>query len=223
MSKGKYILTLSGVLFMVMLLVSGSTFAYWRWQSNDNTIINVTADQNGVMFIDPPNPSKTGMRPTSDCDGDYAMSGTATVTINNGTGITLRPTFKLKAKASKALTAAIWGKINYAIVDDTAGTTCDTTTYKGAFSTGTFTSGTAANTYYHTGEISVGSTFDVPPYNGGSSASIGEAQTRTYTLYVWIDSSYTATNTGTTVSDKLQNNTITVTWSENSILTQVSA
>lgn len=192
---------------MIIAITGGATFAYWQWTSNNaqQTQVNVTVDEGITMTITPTTASKSNMRPTNDCDGTYAMAATATVTINNLTGIKARPTFRLKAKATNALTSAIWGKINYAITED--GGSCSSPLAQGSFTSGS----TGANTWYHTGDIS-GVTFD---------AAKQTTTTHTYDLYIWVDSTYTGSNTGGTVSDKLQNNTITVTWSENSTVAQV--
>ena len=88
------------ILVIVMLIASGGTFAYLQWQTSTDqlTALNVSVTDNINMHIDPATVTKTGMRPTNNCDGDFAMSGVSTVTITNNTGILARPRFKLKIK-----------------------------------------------------------------------------------------------------------------------------
>lgn len=203
---------------LIIAVLGGGTFAYWQWISadEDQTIVNVTVEEGISMTINPTTVTLTNMRPTNDCDGDYAMIGTATITIDNQTGILAQPTFKLKAKSSKNLTANAWSKLNFAITED--GGSCSSPLYQGTFTGGS----TTANTWTDTAEIPRASvTFDAFAYNNGTRMDIGEPTEHVYDVYVWIDSSYVATNQGTTVSDVLQDNTITVTWSENSVVEQV--
>ena len=66
-------------------------------------------------------------------------------------------------------------------------------------------------------------TVDVTPYGV---TFLGKPHTTSYQwfrVYVWIDEGYTFTNTGTDITDPLQNAKIEVTWSTNSMLEQVSS
>ena len=53
-------------------------------------------------------------------------------------------------------------------------------------------------------------------------AAGGNLTTAYFRVYVWIDETYTYTNVGNAVTDPLQNATIWLQWSENSIVEQVS-
>ena len=205
---------------LVMAVIGGATFAYWQWVTSEEqqTLVNVTVAEGISMTIDPQPMTKTGMYPTNNCNGPAAMVGAATITVNNQTGILARPSFKLKAKVEKggsdALPAAALAKINYAVFEGTA-TDCE---LENALATGTLSGGstsggwahfpTAADTYL------TNVTFDAAAY----------AETEhVYKVWVWLDSTYTAVNPneGDTVRDPMQNATITVTWSENSIVEQI--
>lgn len=206
---------------VVIAIVGGATFAYWQWQTADEqqTLVNVTVAEGITMLIEPSQTlvGENGtLRPTNSCV-DYAFKANATVSIDNKTGVKAKPTFKLKFKSSKALSTAAWGKVNYAITELNGD--CTSPLYQGTFSMGS----TTANTWADTDEIPRDNvTFTAPPYNGGTKAELGAPTTHVYEVYVWLDSTYVGpVNTGTTVNDPLQDNTITVTWSGDSYVTQV--
>ncbi|MBQ6816934.1 MAG: hypothetical protein IJO27_00720, partial [Bacilli bacterium] len=51
-------------------------------------------------------------------------------------------------------------------------------------------------------------------------ATKNDTTTKNYKVYVWLDSGYTHTNTGTTVSDPMQDLAISVKWSNKSSMVQ---
>lgn len=198
---------------LIIAIIGGATFAYWSWQSNNAQKTNVTVEVEGATFtIVGNNITNTGMYPTADCDGAGALVGdVATVTIVNETESPMTASLKLRASLTKkqgTLDATNKGKLNWAVVDTTAGTTCETTTYKGTLANVT------TNTDIDTGIsfVAAGTTRGAEPVT----------TTKTYRVYVWLDSSYTYTNSGSTVSDPMQDLTISVKWSPASTLIQGS-
>ena len=240
--KYKYILSIIAILFITMLIISSSTFAFLQWRSSESQrtglAINVTEKIN--MHIENPSISKIGMYPTKSCSNEEAtMSGVSLITIENQTGVMARPKFKLKVKITDVNGNVITNEpsvsdptkpnryyINYAVTE--ANGDCTKPRITGRFDLNTETK-TGTNWYDSNwitltnpdtgfpmlpdGENS-GVTFTAPEY---------ETTTHEYKVWAWIDSSYTVTVVGNqTVTDPLQDTTIEVSWSENSTVQQFS-
>ena len=200
------------------------------------------------MIINPEQITKTGLYPISGTNLDSheaVMKGNATIQIINNTGVQARPKFKLKLKiyprgSANFATNQYKAYVNYAVTEQNG--SCDNAIIKGNFGienskpfdectknncgTGwanspwitfdTYNSITKANTADGfsdiTSENSKSVSFDAGPY---------VTTTHVYKVCAWLDSSYTFTNTGTNVTDPLQNATFIVTWSEDSEVSQV--
>ena len=197
---------------LIIAIVGGATFAYWSWQSNtaQQTNVNVTVT-GGSLTISGGNLSNTGMYPTSDCDGTGALvGGTATVTAVNQTESPMTVKLFIRGTLSAkqgSLTTTNKGKLNWAVVQVTSPTA---TPSDNTCKTGALASGTLATVTTNT-DINTGITF---------TAAASTTTTKYYKLYVWLDSTYSFTNSGSTVSDPMQDLTISVKWSPASIMTQ---
>lgn len=197
---------------LIIAIIGGATFAYWSWQSNtaQQTNVNVSV-AGGNLTISGGNVTNTGMYPTSDCDGTGALvGGTATVTAVNQTESPMTVKLFIRGTLSAkqgSLTTTNKGKLNWAVVQvaSSTATPSDNTCKTGAIASGTLTNVTT-NT-----DINTGITF---------TAAASTTTTKYYKLYVWLDSTYSFTNSGSTVSDPMQNLTISVKWSPASIMTQ---
>lgn len=197
---------------LIIAIIGGATFAYWSWQSNTDqqTTVNVTVT-GGSLTISGGNVTKTGMYPTSDCDGTGALvGGTATVTAVNQTESPMTVKLYIRGTLSAkqgSLTTTNKGKLNWAVVQVTSSTA---TPSDNTCKTGAIASGTLSNVTTNT-DINTGITF---------TAAASTTTTKYYKLYVWLDSTYSFTNSGSTVSDPMQDLTISVKWSPASIMTQ---
>lgn len=200
---------------LIIVIVGGATFAYWSWTTNTSqqTVINATVPANSdfTYTIVGNNVTSTGMYPTSDCDGAGALVGnTATVTVINPTESPMQAALKIRATLSSSqgsLTSTNKGKLNWAIVQMSSATA---TAADNACSTSKIASGTLASASSNT-DIDTGITFI---------AAANATTVKYYKLYVWLDSSYTFTNTGSAVTDPMQNLNISVKWSPASTLNQ---
>jgi len=211
--KNKLIVAFIGVLLTISIIV-GSTLAYFRWETADNqkTTINVTV-KGGSLTITGDNVTSTYMRPTNDCDGAAALVGETTVTAENETAFDMTATLKLNGtlisshgtlNTNECSNQGNKDCLKWAIVETTsaeaANNACDSTSYKGTLKD------VASNTNFDTGiSFAVGANKTV---------------TKKYKVYVWLDDEYTHTNTGTTVSDPMQDLKLTVKWSTASTLIQ---
>ena len=234
-NKMKTSLFIIAILFITMLVVSGGTFAYLQWMTSDTqlTAINVSVTDDINMYIDPAAVTKTGMRPTNNCAGDFAMVGTSTVTINNQTGTQARPRLKLKLKITDLEGNNITNEtspagqkymyyIKYAVTEENG--SCTDSLAEGRFNLTTETS--TGSGWYDSPSLTLDTTTGFPDlYTSVSFKAKENAVTsHTYKVTVWIDENYTTVNEGNTVvNDKLQNATITVSWSDNSTVEQVDS
>ena len=224
------------ILFVTMLVVSSGTFAYFQWQSSTEqiTALNVSVADDINMRIDPASVTKTGMRPTNNCDGDACMTGTSTVTIDNQTGVLARPRFKLKLKVEDSEGNNITNEpspmgnpyryyIKYKVVRRYSSAE---TLISGRFDLDTETS--VGSGWYDSPDLTLNDENGFPQLSSGIDSGVSfnalpnSVTDYTYAVHVWIDSEYTTVNTGDVITvDKLQNATITVSWSENSTVEQV--
>lgn len=216
--KNTLIIAIVAVL-AVIIAVGGATYAYWSWSTSDAQKTNVTIKVGGgSLNITGDNVSSTGMYPTNSCGGTGALKGSATVTAKNDTQTAMTASLKLRASlfaAQGTLTKGTSGnqaKLRWAIVDVTSTTskTCSNPDASGTLAD--VTAATSAAGFPSTAtDINTSISFTAPA---------NATTTKKYDVYVWLDSSYTFTNTGTTVSDPMQNLSISVKWSPASTLVQ---
>lgn len=228
----KTLLTLAAIV-LIIIIISSATFAYWRWETASGQQTNVSVQvQGGTLVIDGTNVTNTGVTlypvKLANCASN-ALVGTATVKATNETETNMTVTLKLKGTLTAAqgtLNATACGSdanddgnsdgnkdcLKWAVVETNSSfsstTTCANATYKGTFaSVGTNT------------PIETGITWTA---DGTSTGGTGKTTTKYYKVYVWLDSAYSYTNKGTSVSDPMQNLKVTMTWSEDSTMKQLS-
>ena len=230
-NTGNLIFMIIAVL-LIIAIVGGGTYAWWQWQSSNEQKTNVTITISKPNFeIVADSISSSAMTPTSYCYNNTeqgtnilqkTMAGRATVTATNNTNSGMTVYIKLKAKVSASIGDTAPAKVNWALVEVPANNTafsndiCIGNSPAIDIESGTFAQmGASENSNISTNfqDIETGISYTV---------NTGVTSTKYYHVYVWIDSTYTATNTGGTVSDPLQNKTFTVTFSENSLFTQGS-
>ena len=195
-----------GIIILLLLLSTG-TLAYFFWDVDveNRTEVSLTV-QGGYLTISGGNVTKDGMYPTALCGGNGALIGdVATVTAVNATSFDMYVTLRIKALLSitqGSLTTEKKEKINWAIVDTSAGTTCATTPYKGTMES-----------------VTIGSYTDID--TGIMFTALKEATTtKTYQIYVWLDTTYEHINEGDDITDPMQNLSISVKFSSASELVQ---
>lgn len=208
---GKLIIAIVAVL-VIIAVVGGATFAYWSWQTSteQQTDVSVTVE-GGTLDIVGPNLTNVGMYPTNDCDGAAALVGEATVTAVNETATDMRVTPKLRGTLTAkqgTLNTTNKGYLKWALVDTTTTTTktCDNPDY----------SGTLAS-------VTTNTDFNITNTAGNTLTFIATANattTKKYKVFIWLDETYTFTNTGTAVTDPMQDLTISVRWSQASTMIQ---
>lgn len=214
--KKNLIMAIVAVLTITLIAVGG-TYAYWSWSSSSAQQTNVTVTvKGGSLTITGDNVTSTGMYPTNNCSGSAALIGSATVTAKNETATAMTATLKLRASlyaAQGTLNSTNQGKLKWAVVDTTSTTskTCSSSPdYSGTLSS--VTAATSASNFPNTTYTDISlTTFAV---------AANTTVTKKYSVYVWLDSSYTFTNTGTSVTDPMQNLSISVKWSPASTLAQ---
>lgn len=209
------------IVILIILIIGGATFAYWRWESanNQKTLVNITVT-GGTLTITGNNITSEGMYNTADCDGSGSLGGElVTVTAENGTETDMTVFLALRATLTKKYGTSYTVSntdsrqyLKWALVDTAiSGQTCANTPYKGNFA------GATTNT-----DIAVVDTSKNPATTPMTfTATKSRTTTKTYRLYVWLDSSYTPpANVGDTISDPMQELSMKITWSPNSKMVQ---
>lgn len=214
---------------MIAAVAAGGTYAWWSWSSNsanaaENTEINFSISTPTFKITGTNITGKT-LAPTPVCytatstaEGyGYTLTGKATAVATNNTTTAMKTTFVLSAKltpvSGRTLSTDAKKHLHWAIKevgssDGYAVGNCNGSTNSATFATGTFENvGTTAT------DISTTITYDVPANTTN--------HTKYYQLYVWLDSTYSYTNTGSgVVSDPMQDATVLLTFSTTSKLEQ---
>ena len=140
--KNNLIIAIVGVI-AVVLIIAGSTYAYWSWETatNQQTSVSVTV-RGAEMTIVGNNVSSNTLRPTNDCDGAAAVYGEATVTVTNytATGMTATPRLNVTLTSQHGAFDTTASNpdlkhLHWALVDTTSTTskTCANPDYQGTF------------------------------------------------------------------------------------------
>lgn len=175
---------------MIIALVGGGTYAWFRWVSANNTVVNITV-AGGTYTLDGGGDITTDktMVATDECNhSTYAIKRTITANTTNSTATAM--TAKIQLNPTTFPTQLKISELKWVL------TTSSTSCTSGIVDSGDFST-VAENTIFEL------TSFTVP-------AETTTTQTNTYYLYIWLDSSYDSLNTGTTVSDPIQNKTFTL-------------
>lgn len=181
----KTVLTVVAVL-MLIVLVGGGTYAWWTWRSANNTTVNITVS-GGTYTLDGGG-SITGksLVPTDQCNGNYAIVRTITTKTTNTTNTNMNAKIQLNPSVFPAdlQSSHLKWYIN---------------------TTNSCTNGGVSGDF---GSVVQGTKFDLTSFtvNAGTTT----AQNNTFYLFIWLDSSYEHPNTGTTVSDPMQDKAFTL-------------
>jgi len=205
--RNKLIIAIVAVL-LIIIAVGGATYAYWSWSSTTAQKTNVTFTVNqstleGQMYAKLDGGGATtinNLAPVSSClNSTYAVKVPVTLKYKNAT---TNPAF-IMADLTISSFSAPHGTpdsddlkhLHYALTTSSSSCTSD------LIKSGTFsaTSGTLiSDNGLGTGTIAANTTTE---------------QSKTMYLYIWIDSAYTHTNTGSAITDPLQDISFTLTWS----------
>lgn len=169
--KNKLILSIVAVV-LVIVLIAGGTFAWWTWNSANNTDVKFTIE-GGTMTIDGGgNITAQKMVPTASCNGSYAIVRTVTVTTVNSTNTSL--TAKVNLDLTGLPSALKTANMKY-FISESSSAACTTPT-------GTFASS--------------GNSMQIATFNVAAATTVAETKvTKTYYLYIWLDSAETSTAT----------------------------
>ena len=203
-NKNKKIISLGITLFIVMLLVSAGSFAYWTWVTASSERTNVS------LTIEAPNMSATltghtqnitNLIPISSCtDETYAIKKELTLTYDNlstNAGM-ITGTLSVTNFVSPYGTpdSDDLSHLHYAVT--TSPDSCTTKPVRGMSGTFKATSGNLFTDVTLKGSVPVNT----------------EGDSQKYYLWVWLDSEYTHQNVGSGVTnDPMQNISFTLTWS----------
>lgn len=184
--KQKTILILT-IVALIIALVAGGTYAWWTWVSGNNTNVNITVKGMTMILDGGGDITAQNLVPTSCTNTTYAVQRTINYSVTNPTTIAATATIQLNPSTfpTQLRNAKLMWKL-------TTAANCGGT----QVATGTFSSTTQ-------GSVMNLTTVSVP-------ANTTTPITGTYYLSIWLDSSYTSTNTGNTVSDTLQNKSMTL-------------
>lgn len=205
--KNKLIIAIICVI-MIVVVVIGATYAYWQWTTN-------SAQQTAVEFTVPTKDAQisaslaggatttvSNLAPAACTNATYAMKKAMTLTYKNLTTQT--------ASVKATLTVSNWtqphsgslrlNKLHYALTrGSAAGEDCAAGTNR------TLVAGGSSSTFVTSGALINNIEILSVPANTSES-------TETYYLWVWLDSSDNGSNSGSTVTDPMQDLTFTLTW-----------
>lgn len=209
MKERKKIIIALTAIALILIIAGGSTFAYWYWTTatNEQTTVNLIVSNNEIQnrlnaTISGTTQNITNMIPVASCtNSTYAIKKEITLTYKNDTDneAIVRGTLTVSNFTSPHGTpnTSALGHLHYAVT--TSSTNCTTDAITGA--SGTF--GTRNGALFNNVTLLSG----IPAYTA-------TPQTRTYYLWVWIDSGYEHTNVGSgVVSDPMQDISFDLTWS----------
>ena len=202
--RNKLIIAIVAVILIIVVVV-GATYAYWQWTSNEeqNTTVSFTVpnDQLSASLKGGATTTVNNLAPAACTNSTYAMKKPMLLTYANNTTqpARIKATLKITSwSAGAAFSTGDLPHLHYAVTN--ANNSCTTGAVSGM--TGTFPNGAANNTILINDVVLV------------NNIAAGASATDTpYYLYVWLDTSYEGGNTGSTISDPMQQLSFQLTWS----------
>lgn len=202
---------------VIIVSVGGGTYAFFTWVTNTSQRTNVSFTVNQTTIEGDLNAQIVGnanassldatLKPASCTSSGNAIIKTVPITYYNSTvqAATVTATLKVTAfnlrSASYKPTSTDLGYLKYALTESS--TNCTTSAVQtGTFSGITFSGAAGSNLPYTLFD----QTITAP-------ANMSEAVTKTYYLWIWLDSTYSHQNEGSVNSDPMQGFTINVEWS----------
>ena len=208
--RDKLIIAIGAVLLIIVVAVGG-TFAFWSWTSS-------TAQQTNVQFVVSGDTLEgqlyanldgggatpfTNLAPVSSCtNSTYAMKKELTLNYANETtnAAHIYATLSLSDFTTKHGTPSpeALAHLHYAVTTGEA-SSCTDNVVSGM--SGVFTS------------TADGALFTNVDLLGNAIAAGTTRQEKTFYLWVWMDSGYTTLNTGSEITDPMQDISFNLTWS----------
>ena len=209
-NKKKSLILAIVVVVITIAVVSGGTYAYWLWTSQSTTAVSFTVGGGTMTINGGGNISSKTLAPAACTNTTYAIQRKVKVDASNETATAMTATIGLNVSALTAThnTSQLNSKksnIKYALVEINSTKYAATSTWDGCTTTvanGDFGSYSTGNT------ITLLNNISVPAASGSTAGTV----TKYYELYIWIDSAYEATTTGTTITDPLQDLTLNLAW-----------
>ncbi len=206
--RDKIIIAVVAVLLITVAVV-GATYAYWQWTTNttQQTAVTFTVpnkdDQLSASLAGGGTTTVSSLAPAACTNATYAMKKEMTLTYKN---LTTQP-----ASVKATLTVSNWtqphtgtlrlNKLHYALTTGSAGGSgCDAGTNR------TLVAGGSSSSFVTSGALINNIEIKAVPANTAQDS-------QTYWLWVWIDSSDNGSNSGSTISDPMQDLSFTLTWS----------
>ena len=169
--KNKLILSIVAVV-LVIVLIAGGTFAWWTWTSSNNTAVSFTVSGGSMTIDGGGNITAQKMVPTASCNGSYAIVKTVKVNAVNSTNTSM--TAKVNLNLTGLPAALKTANMKY-FISESSSAACTTPT-------GTFASS--------------GNSMQIATFNVAAATTVAETKvTKTYYLYIWLDSAETSTAT----------------------------
>ena len=204
--RNKLIMAVVAVM-MIVAVVVGSTYAFWQWSTNSSqsTTVNFTVptgDQQLSASISGGTISVSRLAPTACTTAKhaYAMSQPLTVTYKNQTTQTasLKATLAVSGWTQPHTGTVDLSKLHFTLSKgSSAGSNC---------TSGTIVKGGSSSSFVSTGNLINNEEILSVPANTAETSE-------TWYLWVWIDSSYSGGNSGSAVTDPMQDLSFTLTWS----------
>lgn len=206
--RNKLIIAIIAVILIIAVVI-GATYAYWQWSTNTTQATNVkftvpTQDKLlGATLNGGGSTTVSNLAPAACTNSTYAMKKQISLSYFNQTSQT--------ASIKATLTVSNWtqphtgtlrlNNLHYALTTGTnAGNGCDK---------GTVVAGGSSSSFVTSGALI--NNIEIKSASAGTGTST-EPATETYYLWVWIDKNDTGSNTGSTVTDPMQDLSFTLTW-----------
>ena len=214
MQNNKMLITTLFVFSFIMLVI-GSTLAYWTWTSNNLVAINITTNMGNIgLLFNGGTTTIDNLAPARCTHSTYSNQIPLTIERYNETEYPAMVTLSLKLSSftwnNAKPTSDDLSHIYFAITNKN--NTCDN-----SFTSGTLINGTTNNTISTAqAQNTTILTWDyILPENSGTSQN---KITENYYLYVWLDPEYTFNNNGNNqIQDPLQDISFTITWDASNI------
>jgi len=209
--KNKLIIAIVAVALIAVAVV-GATYAFWTWTTNEaqRTSVSFTvtdAAEDVYANLDGGGSTTAQNLAPVACGNSkyttYAIKKTMTLTYKNASvnpaPITGTLTITAWTPAHGTIPTAAYSHLHYAVTE--SGTNCSQTAVTGM--SGTFPTSITAGTTKLIDDV----TFLTAPANTNTE------QSKTYYLWIWLDSTYEYENVGNAVTDPMQGLQFTVAWS----------
>ena len=194
-------------------LIAGATFAFWQWSTNTSertnvsfNVVNSVNDLMGANLDGGASVTVSNLAPASCTNTMYAMKKEITLSYYNQTSqnANINATLTLSSPHQEHSGTLRLNNLHYALTTgENASDSCTSGTVLAGGATSSFPAFTNGTKIINNLTIKT-----VSANTGSKSSPLNE----TYYLWVWIDANDTGSNTGSTVTDPMQELSFTLTW-----------